>query len=46
LSRKPKEVTKEVFVHKRADSTSGGSSDEEKNHVIRVLEHESKVYNF
>jgi len=32
-------------VNKNA-STGGITSEEEKNHVIRVLEHESKVYRF
>jgi hypothetical protein len=27
-------------------STGGIGSEEEKNHIIRVLEHESKVYRF
>lgn len=30
----------------RTTSAGGISSEEEKNHVIRVLEHESKVYRF
>ena len=30
----------------RQTSVGGLSSEEEKNHVIRVLEHESKVYRF
>ena len=35
---------KEVPVYK--SSISSTSTEEEKNHVIKVLEHESKVYNF
>ena len=41
-----REVIKEVPVYKRSDSISAASTEEEKNHVIKVLEHESKVYNF
>lgn len=32
-------------IYKNA-STGGITSEEEKNHVIKVLEHESKVYRF
>lgn len=47
LSRRPtkevlKEVVKEVPVYKSTISST--STEEEKNHVIKVLEHESKVY--
>ncbi len=35
---------KEVPVYK--STISSASTEEEKNHVIKVLEHESKVYNF
>lgn len=49
ISRRPtkevlREVVKEVPVYK--SSISSTSTEEEKNHVIKVLEHESKVYNF
>ena len=49
LSRRPtrevtREVIKEVPVYKSTISST--STEEEKNHVIKVLEHESKVYNF
>ena len=30
----------------RKQSFTSDSTEEEKNHVIRVLQHESKVYNF
>lgn len=51
VSRRPtrevvKEVVKEVPVYKRSDSILSASTEEEKNHVIKVLEHESKVYHF
>lgn len=32
-------------LHKN-QSTGGISSEEERNHIIKVLEHESKVYRF
>lgn len=49
MSRRPtkevlREVVKEVPVYKSTISST--STEEEKNHVIKVLEHESKVYNF
>ena len=31
---------------RKASISSGESTDEEKNHVIKVLQHESKLYNF
>lgn len=38
--------TAPVYSVNKNASTGGITSEEEKNHVIRVLEHESKVYRF
>ena len=36
----------EAMDRKNSRSLHSESTDEEKNHVIKVLEHESKLYNF
>ena len=36
----------EAMTRKASGSLHTESTDEEKNHVIKVLEHESKLYNF
>jgi outer membrane murein-binding lipoprotein Lpp len=36
----------QYFTHKTSGSVHSESTEEEKNHVIKVLEHESKLYHF
>ena len=47
MNRPTSDFTGAKSYHLNKETSVGGmSSEEEKNHVIRVLEHESKVYRF